>query len=124
MLFSTNVFSQRKADIGLFAGSSYYMGDINPGQHFYSPSLAIGPMIRYNFHYRSSLRLSGIYHKLSAADIDFTDAFQQMRDASFSGSFIDFAFAYEYNFLPYKTLITPKLTPNLNISTVKHPLIL
>lgn len=98
MLFSSNAYSQRKADIGFFAGSSYYMGDINPSQHFYSPSLAIGPIIRYNFHFRSSLRLSGIYHKLRADDIDFTDT-----DVSFSGSFIDFAAAYEFNFLPYKT---------------------
>src|SRR6056297_2539546 len=40
--FSTfNSFAQRKSDMGFFAGTSYYMGDLNPGNHFYSPSFAV-----------------------------------------------------------------------------------
>lgn len=108
LIFSSNSFSQRKSDIGFFAGTSYYMGDINPSKHFYAPSIAIGPIYRYNFHYRSSVRLSGIYHKLRANDMDFTDPFQLARGASFSGSFVDMTAAYEFNFLPYKTANTKK----------------
>lgn len=103
LFLSLNVSSQRKADIGFFAGTSYYMGDINPNKHFYSPSIAIGPIYRYNFHLRNSIRVSGIYHKLSANDSDFDDPFQQLRNKSFSGSFVDMATVYEFNFAPYKT---------------------
>ncbi len=98
-----NTYSQRKSDIGVFAGTSYYMGDINPSKHFYSPGLAIGPIYRYNFELRNSIRISAVYHTLKASDNDFNDPFQQLRDASFKASFIDAAAAYEFNFSPYKT---------------------
>lgn len=98
LFLSFNVFSQRKADIGFFAGTAYYMGDINPNKHFYSPSLAIGPIYRYNFYLRNSIRFSGIYHKLRADGVD-----QLGRSAKFPGSFVDVAAVYEFNFIPYKT---------------------
>ena len=94
---------QRKSDIGLFAGTSYYMGDINLNQQFYAPGIAIGPVYRYNFHMRNSLRLSGIYHTLKGADADFNMPLQNARNASFSGSYLDFSAMYEFNFMPYKT---------------------
>ncbi len=97
-----DVNSQRKADIGFFAGTSYYMGDINPSTHFYSPSLAIGPVYRYNFHKRSSVRFSGIYHRLKADPADF-DIYYPVPVAPFNASFVDLALNYEFNFIPYKT---------------------
>jgi len=95
--------AQRKADIGFFAGTSYYMGDINTNRQFYQPALAIGPLYRYNFNPRSSLRFTGIYHQLKGNDLDFTDPYKVARGASFSGSYIDLALMYEFNFLPYTT---------------------
>jgi hypothetical protein len=102
-LGSSSLFAQRKSDIGLFAGSSSYMGDINPSRQFYSPALAIGPIFRYNFELRNSIRLNAIYHKLQGSDQDFSDPFRILRDASFNASFIDAAAIYEFNFVPYKT---------------------
>ncbi len=95
--------AQRKSDIGFFAGASYYMGDINTNRQFYRPGLAIGPIYRYNFNPRTSVRFSGIWHHLEASDLDFSDPYNQARAASFSGSYIDLALMYEFNFLPYKT---------------------
>jgi hypothetical protein len=102
-LIPSSLFSQRKADIGFFAGTSYYMGDINPGRFLYSPGIAIGPIYRYNLNLRNSIRMSGIYHILQAKDRDFTDPFQILRNASFRASFADVAAIFEFNFLPYKT---------------------
>jgi hypothetical protein len=93
------LYSQRKSDFGIFAGTSYYMGDLNPSRHFYSPSFAAGPVYRYNFHARSGIRVSGIYHNLKASDPLFSNG----AGASFTADFIDFAASYEFNFVPYKT---------------------
>ena len=73
---SKHLDAQRKSDIGFFAGTAYYMGDINTNQQFYNPSIAIGPIYRYNFNPRTSLRFSGIYHRLKASDLDFTDPYK------------------------------------------------
>lgn len=78
------------------------MGDINPSRHFYAPSLAIGPILRYNFHYRTSIRLSGIYHKLKADPADFNIIYPVPVNP-FNASFLDLAANYEFNFIPYKT---------------------
>lgn len=85
------------------------MGDLNPRSHFYSPSFAIGPIFRYNFHMRSAIRLSGIYHNLNGNDPDYNDG----RGADFSGEFIDFSATYEFNFLPYKSNNTRKYNYSL-----------
>lgn len=95
--------AQRKADVGIFAGTSYYLGDLNPSKHFYSSQIAIGPVYRYNFHPRSSVRLSGIYHRLTASDLDFNHPYQLNRGAAFTASFFDLAAMYEFNFMPYQT---------------------
>jgi hypothetical protein len=97
------VYGQRKSDIGFFTGTSYYMGDINPNRHFYSPGIAFGPIYRYNFHFRNSLRLSGVFHTLKASDADFDTPLQNARNASFSGSYLDLSALYEFNFIPFKT---------------------
>jgi len=103
LLFSGKAEAQRKSDIGFFGGTSFYMGDLNPAKPLYRPAMAFGPIYRYNFHSMSSLRISAIYHKLSASDLDFSDPFQQARSAEFNGSYIDFCAMYELNFRPYKT---------------------
>jgi len=98
----TGSLAQRKADIGMFSGISWYQGDINQ-QPFYSPGLALGAIFRYNFHLRTSVRLSAVYNTLSADDLDFNDALRQTRAAAFSTTGADLAAAWEFNFLPYKT---------------------
>ncbi|MCF8389706.1 MAG: DUF6089 family protein [Bacteroidales bacterium] len=102
-IFNFDAFSQRKADIGFFAGTAYYMGDLNPSKFFYAPSVAIGPIYRYNFDFRNSVRLSGIYHSLRANDLDFDNPLQQLRGENFTASFMDMTAVYEFNFIPYKT---------------------
>lgn len=51
----------------------------------------------------TSIRASGIYHSLTANDLDFEDPFQQTRGASFTYSALEFSAMLELNFQPYKT---------------------
>jgi len=99
---STISTAQKKTDLGIFTGTSYYMGDINMERHFYAPSAAVGPIIRYNFNPRHSLRFNAIYGTLRGEDLDFRNEFQRLRGHSFNTSFVDASFNFEFNFFPYK----------------------
>jgi hypothetical protein len=107
-LISGATFAQRNANIGLFAGTAYYMGDINPNQHFYRPSISLGALYRYNLNTRYALRINAYYANLSGSDLDFPKILHPDRPVSpamFNTSLLDLAFQIEYNFLPF--------TPNL-----------
>jgi hypothetical protein len=95
-----SVLSQKKADIGVFLGTSSYFGDINPERLFYKPGLAIGGMYRYYLNERYALKASGIYATLSGDDPDNT--FPQFQSPSFSTSLVDVGAQFEINFLEYK----------------------
>lgn len=108
LLCSGITFAQRNANIGLFAGTAYYMGDINPNRHFYRPALSFGGIYRYNVNTRYAVRLSAYYANLSGSDLDFPGILHPDRPvspATFHTSLLDAALQIEYNFLPY--------TPNL-----------
>ncbi len=102
-IFSGELSGQQYADIGLFGGTSYYMGDINTSRHFYRPSIAIGGLYRYNFNHRNSVRFSGTYHSLSGSDYDFSDYFRPLGPLEFDAKFVDLALNFEFNWKPYKT---------------------
>lgn len=95
--------AQRKADIGIFAGTSYYLGDINPARQFYSPSLALGGLFRFNLNPRYSVRGSFYHGGLKGDDRDFDNLFQSRRAANFSASVLDATLQFEFNFMPYST---------------------
>jgi len=97
------IFSQRKADYGIFGGVSSYFGDINSTKVLYSPRPAAGIFYRYNLHPRHSLRASLFAGGLHADDADFNNSFQQNRAASFSGMVAEMVLQFEFNFFPYST---------------------
>lgn len=94
---------QRSSDYGIFAGVSSYFGDINPTRHLYSPLPAGGIFYRYNLNPRQALRANLFIGGLSGDDLDFNNSFQQTRAASFSGTVLELAVQFEFNFLPYST---------------------
>jgi hypothetical protein len=103
LYITLSVKGQRNSDFGVFGGVSSYIGDINPGRLLYDPLPAGGVFYRYNFHPRQSLRASFIYGGLRGNDLDFNNAFQRARAASFSGTVGEFALQFEFNFFPYST---------------------
>ena len=94
--------AQRRDNIGIFAGTSYYYGDINPDRLFYSPGLALGGIFRYNINKRYAFRLNGYFTRLSGDPNDFSDV---VHDITPSGAFntyiFDAACLMEFNFFPY-----------------------
>jgi hypothetical protein len=96
-------FAQRNADIGVFGGTSSYIGDINPNRLMYSPRPAAGIFYRYNFHPRQAIRTSLFIGMLGADDLDFNNDFQQTRAASFSGEVLEWSAQFEFNFFQYST---------------------
>jgi opacity protein-like surface antigen len=98
------VLAQRNANIGIFAGTAYYLGDINPNRHFYRPSLSLGAIYRYNLNTRYAIRGNAYYTNLSGSDLDFPETLHPDRPfspAAFNTSLIDLALQVEYNFLPF-----------------------
>jgi opacity protein-like surface antigen len=101
-------FAQKRANVGIFAGTSYYMGDINPNRHFYRPSFSFGMIYRYNLNTRYAIRANGYIADLSGNDLDFPERLNPDRPvspANFQTSLLDLGLQVEFNFLPY--------TPNI-----------
>ena len=97
------IHAQKKSDIGIFSGGSYYIGDINLARQFYSPSIAVGGIYRYNINLRYSLRGNIYYGGLKGDDLDFNNDYQIQRGARFNASIIDCSIQFEFNFFPYQT---------------------
>jgi hypothetical protein len=94
--------AQRKDNIGIFAGTSYYYGDINPDRLFYSPGLAIGGIFRYNINKRYAFRLNGYFTSLSGDPNDFSDVVHVITPSTaFNNNIFDAACQIEFNFFPY-----------------------
>lgn len=103
VLTSFNLSAQRNTDIGIFAGTSYYMGDLNTSVHYAAPSFAAGPIYRYNFHDRISVRGHAFYHSLSGSDPDFKGYIPPGSTREFHSNFVDLGLDLEFNWKPYRT---------------------
>lgn len=95
-------FSQRKADIGLTGGTSYYQGDINPSRLFYKPRYNVGPIFRINFNTRYSLRFKAVYAVVAGSDEDFNYVITKRNyPVTFNAHFVNISSQVEYNFFNY-----------------------
>jgi hypothetical protein len=103
LIMSLSLSGQRNSDYGVFAGVSSYIGDINPSRLLYSPLPAAGIFYRYNLNPREALRTNLFIGGLHANDLDFNNAFQQARAATFSGTVGEWAIQFEFNFFAYST---------------------
>jgi hypothetical protein len=100
--FLTAAWGQKKSDIGILGGASYYMGDVNHSRHFYSPSVAGGLIWRYNFNQRNSIRFSGIYVGLKGDPADFQEPYPNSGHLPFNTSLVDLGMSTEFNFMTYR----------------------
>lgn len=88
-------------ETGLFAGASYYLGDINPGKHFDQSLLSAGAIARYNKDDRWAFRLSLLFGQIQASD-NLRKAVLD-RDLNFTSKITEFSGVVEFNFFPYET---------------------
>ena len=95
--------AQENSDIGIFAGTSYYMGDLNSALHYAAPNLAVGAIYRYNFNFHNALRFHAFYHGLSGTTQNFTGDISQLPGGIFNANFVDLGLDFEFNWERYKT---------------------
>jgi len=77
----------------------WYLGDISysaPQAVFVPP--AVGPIFRYNFNMRNSLRAHAVFYDLAGSGEIFGGT-----AAEFQSSFVDLGLDFEFNWWPYKT---------------------
>jgi len=86
-------------EVGVFAGSSYYMGDLNPNTPFLQPELAYGVLARYNLNARWAVKLNA-YQGVIKGDDEVAN-FLPSRELSFKSGINELGGTIEFNFLPY-----------------------
>ncbi|MCP4552173.1 MAG: hypothetical protein GY834_09085 [Bacteroidetes bacterium] len=100
LLLKVSAYSQSMGiEVGLFAGGSYYLGDINPGVHFQQTRSAGGVIARYNIDMRWSVRMSALVGQVKAAD-EISQAVNN-RDLAFESMITDISSVVEFNFFPF-----------------------
>jgi opacity protein-like surface antigen len=92
----------KRTEGGFFAGTSYYLGEINPTLQFYKPSISAGGLLRWVLNSRYALRGQLNYGRFSGNDLDFSNEFQRARAASFTESILDLHAVGEFNFFPFR----------------------
>lgn len=91
------------AEIGIFLGGSYYIGDLNPLGHFNQFTKPAGGLVfRYNFNPRLAFRFNALFGNLEAHDEFSNSAAQQQRNLSFKSTIAEVSGQLEFNFLDYE----------------------
>jgi hypothetical protein len=109
-VLSAGWVSAQSQEIGLFAGGSYYLGDINPGYHFMMTRPAFGAVIRYNYGTRWAFRISGLRGRVEADDA--VSKVTDTRNLKFKSKITEISATAEFNFFDYyigskKNIVTP-----------------
>ena len=97
-LFSS---SAQEGEIGIFGGTSFYMGEINKSKLFFMPSFAVGGTYRHIFNDRWAFRLDGTYTKLRGDDAKSKNTYQLIRNQNFSTKIGDISLLLELNFFSF-----------------------
>ncbi|GAB4316112.1 MAG: DUF6089 family protein [Bacteroidales bacterium] len=96
-LISLQGFSQ--LEVGLFAGGSYYIGDLNPTVPFLMTRPAYGAVARYTLSSRWVARVNAFQGKVEGDDN--VSNFLPERNLSFNNKVTELAGTMEFHFLPY-----------------------
>lgn len=100
-LFFAGLGTQAQLEIGLFAGTSFYMGDLNPTTPFLQPDIAYGALARYNLSSRWATRIS-VYQGTIKGDDDVSN-FWPDRSLTFKSRITELSGIMEFHFLTYFT---------------------
>ncbi len=112
--------SQNNSDLGLFAGTSYYLGDVNTTKQFNTPSYAVGLFYKKNYNSRYSAKIAFDYTPISVSDNTSKYIYQKIRSHNFSITIYELTLNGEFNFLPYslgddKHPFSPYVTAGLGV---------
>ena len=90
-------------EVGVTAGTSYYLGDLNPTTHFHEPQPAFGLFARYNVSNHISFRLNLNHGEISGSNEGTPYAVKGASPGAFdfSASITELSIQGEVNFLPF-----------------------
>ncbi len=94
----------QKVEIGLLAGASGYMGDLNPSHYQRYTHPALGALFRWNINPRNSVKLSFLHGTVQGNDASSGDPHQQARNLYFRSPLNEFSAQFEFNFFRYNPL--------------------
>lgn len=100
LLFPTPTKAQ-DVEVGLLAGGTYYMGELNPGRQFLLTNPAYGGIIRFNFNDRLAARFNIMQGRLTGDDA--ISRVNELRNLRFSSPLTEVSMVLEFNFLEYFT---------------------
>jgi len=93
----------KSAEIGVFLGGSYYIGDLNPLHHFNEFTKPAGGIIfRYNFNPRLAARANVLVGSIQGDDSYSNSVGQQQRNLNFKSPITEGSVQLEFNFLDYQ----------------------
>ena len=93
----------QNSEIGFFGGTSYYLGELNPGiQVVNKIRPALGVFYRKNTSKRYALRIGANYGRLAASDNMNSTELSSFRQLSFSSGILEAYGVLEFNFIPYQ----------------------
>lgn len=147
LMQSTVILSQNRFELGLFGGTSYYMGDLNPSQQFKNSRPAFGLVGRYIFTDRIALKADAVvaglkgsypgsgdiyaapydkYHYVVTDEDGTQHTVTKDVEYSFEQNIVDLGAMIELNFMSYdhvfkkETRFTPYVTVGLAATAYKR----
>jgi hypothetical protein len=100
LIFAT-IATNAQLEVGVFAGGSFYMGDMNPNKPFLQTNIAYGALGRYPLNSRWAVKVN-LYKGILTGD-DNVAKYIQERSLKFTSSIWELGGVVEFNFLPYFT---------------------
>ena len=98
---TSNAQYRENTEVGLLAGASYYLGDLNT-THFNNSQIFGGIVIRKNIDRRFSYKAELLYLNIAADDRDdATDTIAIDRGLHFRSTVFELSGQIEFNFLPF-----------------------
>lgn len=89
----------QRSEVGIGAGASFYLGDINPKKIFYDTRVSGSLFYRYNIDTRWAFRFAGSYGRITGNDA----AFDNPRNLNFRNDLVEVAAMMEVNFVNFFT---------------------
>ncbi|MCC6600378.1 MAG: hypothetical protein IT223_06855 [Crocinitomicaceae bacterium] len=104
----------KSKEIGMMAGTSYYIGEVNPYKHFGTRlHPGFGLSFRNNFSRRWTAKVSALYGHIEAWDSDSKDPWIRNRNLNFKNQFFEGSVQAELNFFDYQIGSDDNLSPYL-----------
>ncbi|QEC50986.1 outer membrane protein with beta-barrel domain [Anseongella ginsenosidimutans] len=104
LLLSFGEAGAQKIEVGLLAGGSGYMGDLNTHNYQRYSHPALGALLRWNINPRNSVKFSFLHGTLQGSDATSGNPYQESRNLYFRSPLNEFSVQFEFNFFRYNPL--------------------